>query len=159
MPFELCSDSAMQKKMLKYYDLLDDCRTNGYGANLLKIKVGSRGFLHCRTLHDKEALKTDIGFVCNTCTDSGKAGKKLMSSPKQYACLLASMHHSPPDIENFVTYNTLCFSSFIYMELILFCTILWSGTLIIVHTIRSMFPYLSYLLYLTWIFTNVMFGE
>lgn len=53
------------------HGMLDDCRENGYGLNLLTIEVGSQGFLHyssfdslCKLAQSwrcrQEALETDI---------------------------------------------------------------------------------------------------
>ena len=75
VPFEVCTESAIQRKRQRYHGLLEDCRENGYTANLLTIEVGSRGFLHCSSFdslyrlvpsrrHEQEALEAEIVRAC-----------------------------------------------------------------------------------------------
>ena len=75
VPFETCTDSAIQRKTHRYRDLLSECKANGYTADLLTIEVGSRGFLHCSSFdslyrlvparrQDQEALEGDIIKIC-----------------------------------------------------------------------------------------------
>ena len=49
VPYEMCTESAIERKRHRYHGLLEDCRANGYIAKLLTVEVGSRGFLHCRS--------------------------------------------------------------------------------------------------------------
>ena len=46
VPFELCIESAVTRKTERYSELLSTCRKSGYQANLMTLKVGSRGFIH-----------------------------------------------------------------------------------------------------------------
>ena len=75
VPFEVCTESAIQRKRQRYHGLLEGCRENGYTANLLTIEVGSRGFLHCNSFdilyrlvpsrrHEQEALEAEIVRAC-----------------------------------------------------------------------------------------------
>ena len=75
VPFEVCTKSAIQRKRQRYHGLLEDCRENGYTANLPTIEMGSRGFLHCSSFdslyrlvpsrrREQEALEAEIVRAC-----------------------------------------------------------------------------------------------
>ena len=75
VPFEMCTESAIERKRHRYHGLLGDCRANGYSANPLTVEVGSRGFLHCRSFDglckfvpskrcEQEALEEEIIRTC-----------------------------------------------------------------------------------------------
>ena len=75
VPYEMCTESAVERKRHRYHGLLEDCRANGYTANLLTVEVGSRGFLHCRSFDslyrfvpsricEQEALEEEIIRIC-----------------------------------------------------------------------------------------------
>ena len=74
VPFEMCTESAIERKRHRYHGLLEDCRANGYTANLT-VEVGSRGFLHCKSFDslckfvpskrcEQEALEEEIIRTC-----------------------------------------------------------------------------------------------
>ena len=82
--------------------MLKDCKTDGYTANLLTVKVGSRGFIHYSCFDSlyklvpskrckQEALEAEIVRICMqesyTVSGAKEIGERLRSSPELRAAM------------------------------------------------------------------------
>ena len=52
IPFETGMVEAAERKQQKYSNLVACCRGNGFRTTLVTVEVGSRGFLHKRSLNN-----------------------------------------------------------------------------------------------------------
>ena len=86
VPFELCFNAAVQRKMDRYAELRSSCQEAGYKADILTIEVGSRGFINTPSFnalyeafpakqYQREALEQDV--VCKCILESYRIWCKL----------------------------------------------------------------------------------
>ena len=54
--FETNLDTARQRKLCRYTDLLEEAELKGYHGTLITIEVGSRGVLHTMSLEEVRSL-------------------------------------------------------------------------------------------------------